>query len=63
LFPRDSRVGLNGSGLLVINPPFEFEQRAAVWQAELLQALDKSHRGGHSSRWLIAETGIDHASA
>jgi 23S rRNA (adenine2030-N6)-methyltransferase len=62
-YPRDSRVGLNGSGLLIFNPPYQFEQRAVEWQCELQQVLDKSHQGGHSTRWLIAEAGIDHASA
>jgi 23S rRNA (adenine2030-N6)-methyltransferase len=61
--PRDSRVGLNGSGLLIVNPPYQFEQRTAVWQAELLEALSKSPRGGQSTQWLIAEHGLDHASA
>jgi 23S rRNA (adenine2030-N6)-methyltransferase len=63
LYPRDSRVGLNGSGLLIFNPPYQFDERAAQWQTELVRILDKSHRGGHSTRWLIAEAGIDHASA
>jgi 23S rRNA (adenine2030-N6)-methyltransferase len=63
LYPRDSRVGLNGSGLLIFNPPYQLEERATRWQAELLRILDKSHRGGHSTRWLIAEAGMDHASA
>jgi 23S rRNA (adenine2030-N6)-methyltransferase len=63
LYPRDSRAGLNGSGLLIFNPPYQFEQRSALWQAELLGALDKGHHGGHATRWLIAEAGVDHASA
>jgi 23S rRNA (adenine2030-N6)-methyltransferase len=60
IYPRDSRAGLNGSGLLLFNPPYQFEQRAAVWQAELLRALGKSSHGGHTARWLIAEAGVDH---
>jgi 23S rRNA (adenine2030-N6)-methyltransferase len=63
LYPRDSRAGLNGSGLLIFNPPYQFEQRSAVWQAELLRTLDRSHHGGQATRWLIAEAGVDHASA
>jgi 23S rRNA (adenine2030-N6)-methyltransferase len=63
IFPRDSRVGLNGSGLLIFNPPYQFEQRAPQWQSELQRLLDKSGQGGHTTRWLIAEAGIDHASA
>ena len=30
IYPRDSRVGLNGSGLLLVNPPYQFEQRACA---------------------------------
>ncbi len=60
---RDSRVGLNGSGLLLFNPPYQFDERAAVWQAELLQLLSKTPQGGHAVRWLTAEAGQDHASA
>jgi 23S rRNA (adenine2030-N6)-methyltransferase len=63
LYPRDSRAGLNGSGVLIFNPPYQFEQRAALWQAELSSTLDRSKQGGQAIRWLIAEPGVDHASA
>jgi 23S rRNA (adenine2030-N6)-methyltransferase len=63
LYPRDSRAGLNGSGLLIFNPPYQFEQRSALWQAELLRTLDKSRLGGQTTRWLIEEAGVDHAGA
>jgi 23S rRNA (adenine2030-N6)-methyltransferase len=63
IYPRDSRVGLNGSGLLIFNPPYQFEERARLWQAELQELLDKPRQGGHAIRWLIAEAGIDHARA
>jgi 23S rRNA (adenine2030-N6)-methyltransferase len=60
LYPRDSRAGLNGSGLLLFNPPYQFEQRAAVWQAELLRGLSKSSHGGQTAGWLSAQAGVDH---
>ena len=63
IYPRDSRVGLNGSGLLIFNPPYQFDQRAALWQAELHHALDKLRQGGHSAHWLTTEAGQDHVSA
>jgi 23S rRNA (adenine2030-N6)-methyltransferase len=63
IYPRDSRVGLNGSGLLIFNPPYQFDQRAIEWQSELLQTLDKSGQGGHSTHWLTSEAGLDHVSA
>jgi 23S rRNA (adenine2030-N6)-methyltransferase len=55
LHPRDSRVALNGSGLLVINPPYQFDQRLAQWLPQLLQALHGSSEGGSGSRWLVNE--------
>jgi len=52
LFPRDSRVGLNGSGLLLVNPPYRFQDRATQWQHELQQLLDPAGRGGSAARAL-----------
>jgi 23S rRNA (adenine2030-N6)-methyltransferase len=60
---RDSRVGLNGSGLLLFNPPYQFDQRAAVWQGELQQSLSKSPPGGQAVRWLVSESGLEHVGA
>jgi 23S rRNA (adenine2030-N6)-methyltransferase len=63
IYPRDSRVGLNGSGLLVVNPPYQFEARAAVWQQQLHGLLDKSRQGGSKLTWLVPEADVDHAGA
>jgi 23S rRNA (adenine2030-N6)-methyltransferase len=63
VYPRDSRAGLNGSGLLIFNPPYQAEQRAALWQAELLSILDRAHQGGQACHWLIAEQGVVRADA
>jgi 23S rRNA (adenine2030-N6)-methyltransferase len=52
LYPRDSRVGLNGSGLLLVNPPYQFQARAALWQDELRRVLDHTQRGGSAARTL-----------
>jgi 23S rRNA (adenine2030-N6)-methyltransferase len=63
IHPRDSRVGLNGSGLLLVNPPYQFEQQAEIWQSELQPLLDKGRHGGHAARWLVRESDINHAGA
>jgi len=63
IYPRDSRVGLNGSGLLLVNPPYRFEQRASLWQPELQALLDKAHHGGTTAHWLVRDSGVDHVSA
>lgn len=49
----DHAAGLNGSGMLVINPPWKFDEEAAAWQRELHALL-----GGHAGstvRWLVHE--------
>jgi 23S rRNA (adenine2030-N6)-methyltransferase len=48
--PPDNRVGLNGSGMLVINPPFQFAERAAAWLPVLHAALDPTRGGGCAVR-------------
>ena len=63
IHPRDSRVGLNGSGLLLVNPPYQFDQRAALWQQELHATLDKPQHGGSALQWLVRTSDVDHAGA
>ncbi len=48
VYPRDARVGLNGSGLLIVNPPYRYGERALEWQSELSHLLDPDQRGGRS---------------
>ena len=45
LHPPDNRVGLNGSGVLVLNPPWQCDARAAEWIPMLHGVLDPFHRG------------------
>lgn len=40
LHPCDSRVALNGSGLLIVNPPFGIAERMREWMPALLGYLD-----------------------
>jgi 23S rRNA (adenine2030-N6)-methyltransferase len=42
LYPRDSRVGLNGSGMLIVNPPYLLAERMRVWLPELQAQLDRA---------------------
>jgi 23S rRNA (adenine2030-N6)-methyltransferase len=48
IYPRDSRVGLNGSGLAIVNPPYQVDERMRVWLPELHAALDSARAGGWS---------------
>ncbi|HMA12250.1 MAG TPA: 23S rRNA (adenine(2030)-N(6))-methyltransferase RlmJ [Steroidobacteraceae bacterium] len=51
--PADHSAGLNGSGLLVVNPPWQFDGEAQDWQPQLLQWLGGT--GGAAVKWLIHE--------
>ena len=46
LHPTDSRVALNGSGLLILNPPFGIAERMGEWLPALQQLLDPEGAGG-----------------
>jgi 23S rRNA (adenine2030-N6)-methyltransferase len=46
LYPRDSRVALNGSGLLIANAPYQIAERMRAWLPELYSHLDAGHGGG-----------------
>jgi len=52
LYPRDSRVALNGSGLLIMNPPWLTHERMQVWLPELQRCLAVGPGGGSSVRTL-----------
>src|SRR5262249_28462384 len=52
LYPRDSRVALNGSGLLIVNPPWLTLERIRVWQPQLQEGRAVSADAGSSARLL-----------
>jgi 23S rRNA (adenine2030-N6)-methyltransferase len=52
LYPSDSRVALNGSGMLILNPPYQLAERMQSWLATLHTRLDLGHGGGASVRRL-----------
>ena len=53
LYPRDSRVALNGSGMLILNPPYQLAERMEIWMPELHRCLDSGHGGGATVRHLV----------
>jgi 23S rRNA (adenine2030-N6)-methyltransferase len=68
LYPRDTRVALNGSGLLLINPPYQFDAAARIWQAQLRALLESARpapapSGGEAVRVLVSEREAGHAGA
>jgi 23S rRNA (adenine2030-N6)-methyltransferase len=44
--PCDSRVALNGSGLVIVNPPYQLGARMQNWLPHLAGLLDLETRGG-----------------
>jgi 23S rRNA (adenine2030-N6)-methyltransferase len=52
LYPRDSRVALNGSGMLIVNPPYLLADRMAAWLPELQASLAVANTGGTNVRTL-----------
>jgi 23S rRNA (adenine2030-N6)-methyltransferase len=57
--PRDSRVALNGSGLLIVNTPWQLDERMRHWLPELGTLLALKTQGGTSLQWLVAERSSD----
>ena len=55
IHPRDARVGLNGSGLLIVNPPYQLEVEMAAWLPELGKALGTDRQGGTKVSWIANE--------
>jgi 23S rRNA (adenine2030-N6)-methyltransferase len=46
LYPPDSRVALNGSGLIMLNAPYQIDERMRAWLPQLQATLDESRQGG-----------------
>ena len=52
LYPRDSAIALNGSGMLIVNPPYLIAQRMQTWLPELQAAFDVGSEAGSRVTWL-----------
>jgi 23S rRNA (adenine2030-N6)-methyltransferase len=52
LYPRDARVALNGSGMLIVNPPWRTLERMQVWLPQLESCLAVGGAGGNRARML-----------
>jgi 23S rRNA (adenine2030-N6)-methyltransferase len=52
LYPRDARVALNGSGMLIVNPPWRTLERMQVWLPQLHGCLTVGGAGGNTARML-----------
>ncbi len=53
--PADQRSGLNGSGMLIINPPWQMESTLESSLAYLQLVLEENRQGSHRVEWLVIE--------
>lgn len=53
--PADSPLGLNGSGLVIANPPWKFAGEVAEALAEVHAAVAPDGAGASQVEWLVAE--------
>ncbi len=53
--PADSPLGLNGSGLLIVNPPWQLDEQLRSIMPELHRLLSVDGLGGAQIEWLVGE--------
>jgi 23S rRNA (adenine2030-N6)-methyltransferase len=53
--PADSRIGLNGSGLVIANPPWQLDVQIGTAMDELLPVLAPDGAGRSRVEWLVPE--------
>jgi 23S rRNA (adenine2030-N6)-methyltransferase len=53
--PADSPLGLNGSAMIIANPPWQFEDAMRTALAELHSLLDPERAGNTRVQWLVGE--------
>lgn len=53
--PADSPIGLNGSGLVIANPPWKFDGEMTEALAEVHAALAPERAGASRVEWLVGE--------
>lgn len=56
VLPPDNEMSLNGSGLLVVNPPWQFDQQATTVLQILQPLLAQSSQAGFNLTWLKEES-------
>lgn len=53
--PVDTPLGLNGSGMIILNPPWQLDQQLQTAYTELLTLLAPNQQGGQRVDWLAGE--------
>lgn len=55
VLPEGWNDSLRGCGMLVVNPPYGFEEEAGALLPWLWEALSEARTGGYEVRWLVPE--------
>jgi 23S rRNA (adenine2030-N6)-methyltransferase len=55
ILPSDSPLGLNGSGLLIVNPPYQLDDQMRSLMPQLHSVLSPEGSGGVRVEWLAGE--------
>ena len=55
VLPHDSPLGLNGSGLVIVNPPYQLDEQMRALLPQLHRALVPEQTGGVRVEWLAGE--------
>ncbi|GGD52240.1 ribosomal RNA large subunit methyltransferase J [Lacimicrobium alkaliphilum] len=53
--PQDEQLGMHGSGMLIVNPPWQFDQHVEMLMPELATALGQGGEGSYQIRWLAQQ--------
>jgi len=53
IYPEDSPLGLNASGMVIVNPPWKIEEQLMLTLPWLWQSLSPNRLGGENIKWLL----------
>lgn len=53
--PEDIAIGLNGCGMVLINPPWQLDEQIRQLMPWLQQVLTPEGKGAHRTEWLVGE--------
>lgn len=59
VFPADNQLGLNGTGLLVVNPPWQFAEKATKVLQWLTPVLSDHAQRSYKVDWITGEQPVD----
>ena len=55
VLPTDAQVGMSGAGLVIINPPWQLDERLRELMPRLHRLLSPEGLGGCSVEWIVPE--------